>query len=674
MRRTKKRWRSCGTKYTHCGFLVKNKEEVLKELDPCKNNQYLTNLRFADDLLIIAKSKEELSKMMSVLKEECHKVGLEMHNIKTQVLTNGIKEKGDDRRLILKQLDDKIKGDKKTKEEKKQIKIERQRNKSKKIPNKSEAELTTLSKPKKKICKKKKSQKEHDKAKANPKVTSSKNSTKEKDTAENCTKKQQSSEKQSPKKIEAVEADNMLLKDGTAIRILKPHEHVKYFGKQLNLINHTDRDIEERIRKGWIKFSEFRPQLCAKGVSKKQKWLLFESVITSTVLYGSCSWTMNNERRAKLLSAQSKMVRQMLGLQWWKSTAKWEAEQQMDDLKESVQDGLLKATDEPGHAKSNHNEQHSSRIQPKWTRQTQRTSKPDTKKLPSRSGRQSTQQHTLNKSTRRKSSPSESSSTSSSTDTSERKTRFELKEDQATEKKKIKLNTIYANWMQETAKECKKELQKHKVTNWVNGQRSRQFGMAGHVIRKTDGRWSNALINWYEGKPVGKNTTNQYWEHDIEAWIKKKFPGDHSTWQQLAKDPDKWTKWRDEYAADWPNKHRGTIVTNTSVNQRSTNQRLDQTTTSRPSTNKGNADTEVQRQTLTLVMERTEKDNHYQKDDQEDHTEPKTVPVPGGRKRITILMKPRPQSLPISTLSTTVIPVAGCCPHSWGERIQPRHW
>ena len=30
MRRTKKRWRSCGTKSTHCGFLVKNQEEVLK--------------------------------------------------------------------------------------------------------------------------------------------------------------------------------------------------------------------------------------------------------------------------------------------------------------------------------------------------------------------------------------------------------------------------------------------------------------------------------------------------------------------------------------------------------------------------------------------------------------------------------------------------------------------
>ena len=116
MRRTKRRWRSCGTKYTHCGFLVKNKEDVSNETDSCKNNQYLTNLRFADAILIMAKSKEELSKMISVLKEECKKVGLEMHNVKTKVLTNGIKEHCDDRRAILKHFNDKVKVDKKAKE------------------------------------------------------------------------------------------------------------------------------------------------------------------------------------------------------------------------------------------------------------------------------------------------------------------------------------------------------------------------------------------------------------------------------------------------------------------------------------------------------------------------------------------------------------------------------
>ena len=111
------------------------------------------------------------------------------------------------------------------------------------------------------------------------------------------------------------------MNDGTTIKIVSLTDRVKYLGKQLNFINHTDNDIDERIRKGWIKFNEFKQQLCVKGVSKNKKMQVFESVITNTVLYGSCAWTMNNYRRAKLLSAQTKMVRQIMGLQLWKSTA-----------------------------------------------------------------------------------------------------------------------------------------------------------------------------------------------------------------------------------------------------------------------------------------------------------------------------------------------------------------
>ena len=87
--------------------------------------------------------------------EECKKVGLEKHNVKTQVLTNGIKEHCDDRRLILKHFNDKVKVDKKTKEYRKQSKLEKQRNKCKKKPNKREQAHTAPVKTKKKISKKK---------------------------------------------------------------------------------------------------------------------------------------------------------------------------------------------------------------------------------------------------------------------------------------------------------------------------------------------------------------------------------------------------------------------------------------------------------------------------------------------------------------------------------------
>ena len=233
-----------------------------------------------------------------------------------------------------------------------------------------------------------------------------------------------------------------MLKDGTAIRILTPNEHVKYLGKQLNLINHTDKDIEERIRKGWVKFSEFKSQLCAKGVTKKQKWLLFESVITSTVLYGSCSWTMNNYRRAKLLSAQTKMVRQMMGLQWWKSTAKWEAEQEMDDRNDT--EGVSHQTtlhngsaDALAHKGSQRRQE-----QIHCHRQSHGKYHSTTRSRTKNRRHQATQQIPQRRARSSSTSSSSSSSSSSQSETSS------TREGQARIKKMKKFSATYANWIQ----------------------------------------------------------------------------------------------------------------------------------------------------------------------------------------------------------------------------------
>ena len=48
----------------------------------------LTNLRFADDVLLVALSKVDIAKMISDLQPEAMKYGLEVHMGKTNVLTN----------------------------------------------------------------------------------------------------------------------------------------------------------------------------------------------------------------------------------------------------------------------------------------------------------------------------------------------------------------------------------------------------------------------------------------------------------------------------------------------------------------------------------------------------------------------------------------------------------
>ena len=63
------RWRSCCGKIGPCGFHIKSVEDFKDEKEWSKNNEYLTNLRFVDDLFIIAKSKTELTQVMSTFKE-----------------------------------------------------------------------------------------------------------------------------------------------------------------------------------------------------------------------------------------------------------------------------------------------------------------------------------------------------------------------------------------------------------------------------------------------------------------------------------------------------------------------------------------------------------------------------------------------------------------------------
>ena len=48
----------------------------------------LTNLRLADDILLVAESRAAMREMVSDLKRAAHSVGLELHMGKTKVMTN----------------------------------------------------------------------------------------------------------------------------------------------------------------------------------------------------------------------------------------------------------------------------------------------------------------------------------------------------------------------------------------------------------------------------------------------------------------------------------------------------------------------------------------------------------------------------------------------------------
>ena len=68
-------------------------EEVFKNLDWDRNGinidgEFLNHLRFADDIIVIAKDPQELEKMLKELNEESLKVGLKMNLSKTKIMKN----------------------------------------------------------------------------------------------------------------------------------------------------------------------------------------------------------------------------------------------------------------------------------------------------------------------------------------------------------------------------------------------------------------------------------------------------------------------------------------------------------------------------------------------------------------------------------------------------------
>ncbi|CAK1601779.1 unnamed protein product [Parnassius mnemosyne] len=53
------------------------------------NGRYLNNLRFADDVIIVAETTEVLEHMLREFENKCRETGLEMNRQKCKIMTNG---------------------------------------------------------------------------------------------------------------------------------------------------------------------------------------------------------------------------------------------------------------------------------------------------------------------------------------------------------------------------------------------------------------------------------------------------------------------------------------------------------------------------------------------------------------------------------------------------------
>ena len=101
---------------------------------------------------------------------------------------------------------------------------------------------------------------------------------------------------------------------GMKIEVLSKGSSTMYLGRLLSVDAVHDTELDHRLEKAWNNFFAHKAQLCNRSFRLRDRLRLFESVVTSSVLYGSGCWTMTQSREQKLRITQRKMLRWIVGV------------------------------------------------------------------------------------------------------------------------------------------------------------------------------------------------------------------------------------------------------------------------------------------------------------------------------------------------------------------------
>lgn len=235
--------------------------------------------------------------------------------------------------------------------------------------------------------------------------------------------------------------------DGTHVKIVQTTE---YLGRLLSCHDLHTVEIASRIKKAWKKFMSLKHQLCSRDYPLKQRLRLFDSTVTSVVLYGSCAWTMTADLERKLRTTQRRMLRWMVGVR--------------------------------------------------------RRPKEET---------------------------SDTDDSTTTTDEGEERSDDDSAEDIYGES--------WVDWIRRATNIAEEHLKNTRLEDWVCGQRKRLFRWAGHVARRSDGRWSYRLLGW---RPIGGKRTvghpRRRWADVLNEHFAKEHGLEPGSWELIAQDRATW--------------------------------------------------------------------------------------------------------------------------------------
>ena len=93
------------------------------------------------------------------------------------------------------------------------------------------------------------------------------------------------------------------------IEIVPYDGSAKYLGRKVCFNSFRDTEVDNRSHVAWKKFYAMKDVLCNTTYSLSKRVRLFDSTITTAVLYGASAWTMTCELVSRLRKTQRRMLR-----------------------------------------------------------------------------------------------------------------------------------------------------------------------------------------------------------------------------------------------------------------------------------------------------------------------------------------------------------------------------
>jgi hypothetical protein len=109
----------------------------------------------------------------------------------------------------------------------------------------------------------------------------------------------------------------------------------------------------------------------------------------------------------------------------------------------------------------------------------------------------------------------------------------------------------WLDWIRRTTKVAEEHLHKSGLDDWVTAVRRKKWRWAGHLARRSDGRWDRRLLTWspLEGRQ-NRGRPCKRWSSDLDAFFQKKAGYARNAWIDVAQDRAIWQMLEDEFIAE----------------------------------------------------------------------------------------------------------------------------